>query len=484
MMTQIDILLAVARQAMIDRDLLPDFSAEVLAELSHIEVPASIPLGDAVKDLRHFLWFSIDNDDSKDLDQLTCIEGGKAYVAIADVEILVKRESPIDRHAAYNTRSVYTPSKVFSMLPEKLSTDLSSLNPDQGRFAMVVEMSIDPEGALQDYLVYPAYVHSHAKLAYNSVTDWLDGKGSAPAPIANRPDLQNQLHLHDELSKKIKSYRQSQGELTLETTELQLVIVDGEVKELQETQKNRARQIIETFMISANTAATHFLKRKGYPILKRVLSAPKRWDRIVSLAAEASPGEKLPNEPNSKALELFLLKQKNVDPLNFHELSLTIIKSLGRGEYLLERAGEQLSEGHFALALQDYSHVTAPNRLYLDLVIQRMLKAAIKGDSCPYTNEELDEIAKRCTRKEVDAEKVERRVKKSAAAMLVESLIGSTFEGIVTGAGMNGTWVKVFKPAIEGKLVQGFEGVDIGDRIRVRLLSVNIREGFIDFNRA
>lgn len=483
-MLQIDILSVVAKQAMVDRDLLPDFSQEVQQEISHISAPATVSAKESISDLRHFLWFSIDNDDSKDLDQLTFIDGNKIYVAIADVEILVKKESSIDGHAAYNTTSVYTPSKVFPMLPEKLSTDFSSLNPDQDRRAMVVEMSITPEGALGAYLVYPAYVHSHAQLAYNSVTAWLDGTATAPAPIADKPDLQQQLHLHDEISKKIKAYRQSQGELTLETTEFQLVISNGEVKGLQETKKNRARQIIEVFMISANTAATRFLMSKGYPIVKRVVSAPKRWDRIVSLASQANPAEKLPNQPDSKALERFLLKQREANPQAFPELSLTIIKSLGRGEYLLSKNGKDLSEGHFALALQNYSHVTAPNRRYLDLVIQRMLKAAIKGDPCPYTNEELDEIARHCTLKEIDAEKVERRVKKSAAAMLMESSIGSTFDGIITGSGTKGTWVKVFEPAIEGKLVQGFEGVDIGDPIRVRLVSVNIREGFIDFARA
>lgn len=480
-MPHIEILTEVANQAMIDRDLLHEFPKEVQQELSTIHTPAS---PSSIRDLRHFLWFSIDNDDSKDLDQVTFIEKNKVYVGIADVEILVKREGPIDNHAAYNTTSVYTPSKVFSMLPEKLSTDFSSLNPHVDRCAMIVEMSIDSNGALTDYLVYPAYIHSHAKLAYNSITDWLDGKAPPPPPIADRPDLQNQLHLHDEMAKRIKSYRQSQGELTLETSELQLIILEGDVKELQEAKKNRARQIIEALMISANTAATRFLISKGYPIVKRVVSAPKRWDRIVALAKEAHPGANLPSEPDSKALERFLLMQKDADPLNFAELSLTIIKSLGRGEYLLSTPNNKSSEGHFALALQNYSHITAPNRRYLDLVIQRMLKASLKGEPCPYSNEELDEIAHHCTLKEQDAEKVERRVKKSAAAMLMESSIGKTFDGIITGSGDKGTWVKVFDPAIEGKLVQGFAGVDIGDHVRVKLLSVNVREGFIDFARA
>lgn len=483
-MPQIEILAEIARQAMIDRDLLPDFPIEVHQELANIKAPASPSSNSELLDLRHLLWFSIDNDDSKDLDQLTYVEDDKVYVAIADVEISVKRDGPMDVHAAHNTTSVYTPSKVFSMVPEKLSTDFSSLNPHEDRCAVIVEMTIDPNGALKDYLVYPAYIHSHAKLTYNSITAWLDGKTPPPRPLADKPDLQHQLHLHDTIAKRIKSYRQSQGELTLETSELQLVIVEGNVKELQEVKKNRARQIIEAIMIAANTAATHFLMEKGFPILKRVVRAPKRWNRIIELARLANPAEELPCEPDSKALERFLLKQKLADPLNFAELSLTIIKSLGRGEYLLSLPNDYSSEGHFALAIQDYSHVTAPNRRFLDLIIQRMIKAAIKGEPCPYTHEELDRVAKRCTLKEQDAEKVERRVKKSAAAMLMESSIGSTFDGIVTGSSNKGTWVKVFDPALEGKLVEGFEGVDIGDHIRIKLLSVNVQEGFIDFARA
>ncbi len=486
MTSQLEILTEVARQAMFDRGLEPDFPDAVQQELSAIEAADPPSATDPIRDLRQLLWFSIDNDDSKDLDQLTFVETfpnqeSKVYVAIADVDILVKRDDAIDKHAAHNTTSIYTPSKVFSMLPEKLSTDLTSLNPDEDRHAMIVETTIDTQGAIKAYAVYPAYIHSKAKLAYNGVTAWLDGKAPPPQPIENKPELQKQLHLHDEIAKKIKLYRQNQGELTLEIAEFQLVISNDRVEGLQELKKNRARQLIETLMISANTAATRFLMSKGYPIVKRVVSAPKRWDRIVALAQQSHPGTQLPNEPDSKALERFLLQQRSADPLNFPELSLTVIKSLGRGEYKLSRPGEEIPEGHFALALQDYSHITAPNRRYLDLVIQRMLKAAIAGKPCPYGYDDLDAIAQYCTIREVDAEKIERRVKKSAAAMLLSSEIGATYEGIITGAGPYGTWVKVFNPAVEGKLVRGFEGVDVGDHVHVKLLHVDMRQGFIDF---
>lgn len=483
-MSQIDLLAEIARQAMLDKGLEPDFSDIALKELSTIKPPIPSMDSESIKDLRRLTWFSIDNDDSKDLDQLSYIEllpneDCKLYVAIADVAILVKKDSAIDQHAEYNTTSVYTPSKVFSMLPEKLSTDLTSLNPNEDRRAIVVETTIDAQGAIKGFDVYPAYVHSYAKLAYNSVAAWLDGNTPPPQPIANSQDLQNQLRIHDAIAKKIKLYRESQGQLSLETAEFQLIISEGTVTGLQEQKKNRARQIIETLMITSNTAATQFLIKLNLPIVRRVVQAPKRWDRIVDFAK--TYGDTLPNEPDSKALEQFLIKRKSADPLNFAELSLTIIKSLGRGEYILSGSGEKSAIGHFALALQDYCHITAPNRRYLDLVIQRMLKAVNKGLPAPYTTEELNLIAQHCTQKEIDAEKVERRVKKSAAAMLLSSSIGTVYDGIILGSGEKGTWVKVLNPPIEGKVVKGFEGLDVGNHVRVKLIHIDVKQGFIDF---
>lgn len=482
--SQLFILEEVARLAMLERDLKPDFSEAVQNELAEIRSPASQTISKPIRDLRHFLWFSIDNDDSKDLDQLTFVlptsdHNVKVYVAIADVEVLVKKDSAINEHAEYNTTSVYTSAKVFPMLPEKLSTDFTSLNQNENRCSIVVEMSIDAHGAIKGYDVYPAYVRSYAKLAYNSITAWLEGKDIHPEQLTKTPQLEQQLWLHDSIAKIIKSYRVNQGEISLETVEFQPIIVNGMVVGLQEAKKNRARLLIETLMIAANTAATHFLLKKGFPVPKRIVQTPKRWDRIVALAR--SFGDILPDQPNAKALERFLLKRKHADPIHFSELSLTIIKSLGKGEVILTIPGQKEMPGHFDLALQDYSHVTAPNRRYLDLVIQRMLKAAIEGKPCPYSLEELDYFTKHCTTKEADAEKVERRVRKSAAAMVLESKIGSSFKGMITGASSKGTWVRIFDPPVEGKLVEGFEGLDIGNIVNVKLLQVDIRNGFIDF---
>lgn len=483
-MTDVDVLRQVAWQAMVDKGLEPDFSKEVEEELEVIREPSMLSNA-SIKDLRKWLWFSIDNDDSRDLDQLTFVErvsdgGSKVYVAIADVDGLVEETGAINQHAALNTTSVYTPGKVFSMLPEKLSTDLSSLNPEEDRRAMVIEVSLSKEGKIQSYDVYPAFVHSHAKLAYNSVAAWLDGKASPPDIVAKNPELQQQILLNDAIAKTIRHHRQTQGTLSLETTELQVVFEGDRVQGIKEVKKNSARSLIESLMIAANTAATQFLKKKGYPLIKRVVRAPKRWDRIVKLAEEY--GEKLPEEPNSKALEQFLLRRKAADPFGFAELSLTVIKSLGRGEFVLSWPDNPLDE-HFALALQDYLHVTAPNRLYLDLVLQRMLKAAIKGDACPYSLEVLDELARHCTLKAADAEKVERRVKKSAVAMLLQNSIGKVFEGIITGTSESGTWVKISDPAVEGKVVKGFNGLDVGDHLQVKLVHVDPRQGYIDFAR-
>ncbi|MGD0282476.1 MAG: RNB domain-containing ribonuclease [Dissulfurispiraceae bacterium] len=478
------ILRKIARRAMIERGLLPDYSPAVLAELESIH---AIPTGveDSVRDLRHLLWCSIDNDDSRDLDQLTAAESmatGAAiiYVAIADVDSFVKRDTAIDNHARHNTTSIYTAAEIFPMLPEKLSADLTSLNYNAERLSVVVEMGIETDGSLHYSGVYRARVLNHAKLAYNSIAAWLDSNGEMPERVAAVEGLAENLRIQDKVAQTMKMFRHVHGALTLETIETRPVFEEDILTGLDTEKKNRAKDIIENFMIAANGVTARYLNSKLFPSLRRVVHIPKRWDRIVEIAAEA--GFMLPAAPDPGALEQFLVKQKNAEPLGFPDLSLSIIKLLGPGQYIAESPGGTV-EGHFGLAVKDYSHSTAPNRRYPDLITQRLLKAAIAGNSVPYDKNELTWLAQHCTEEEDAVKKVERRVEKSAAAMLVESRIGQQFDGIVTGAASKGTWVRLFHPPIEGRLIQGFEGVDVGHRIRVQLVHTDVEKGFIDFRR-
>ncbi len=479
-----EILRRIARKAMMDRGLLPDFSSEVLAELDTVN---AAPTGaeDPLRDLRHLLWCSIDNDDSRDLDQLTVAESlssgaVRIYVAVADVDALVKMNTAIDDHARHNTTSVYTAAEIFPMLPEKLSTDLTSLNSEVDRLSVVAEMVVAPDGSLQDSAVYRAIVCNRAKLAYNGVAAWLEGNGGAPEGVTAIEGLAENLRIQDRVAQNMKMFRHIHGALTLETIESHPVFEDDMLMDLQKDKKNRAKNIIEDFMIAANGVTARYLTSKMFPSLRRVVHVPKRWDRIVEIAAES--GFRLPASPDAKALELFLVKQQNADPLGFPDLSLSIIKLLGPGEYMAEFPGET-DEGHFALAVKDYTHSTAPNRRYPDLITQRLLKAAISGHPMPYEKDELASLAKHCTDEEDAVKKVERQVEKSAAAMLLESRIGERFDGIVTGAASKGTWVRLFHPPIEGRLIHGFEGADVGHRIQVQLVHTDVERGFIDFKR-
>jgi exoribonuclease-2 len=431
------------------------------------------------------LWASIDNDDSLDLDQLTVAQpqpGGptKVLVAIANVDALVTQGSALDQHAHHNTTSVYTAAEIFPMLPEKLSTDLTSLKLDAVRLSIVVEMQIAEDGSVQDSDIYPARVRNHAKLAYNSLSAWLEGNGPAPEPIAAIPGLPENLRLQDQVAQKLKDGRHVHGALTLETVEAKPKFDRDEICDLEVQPKNRATGIIEDFMIAANGVTARFLATKGFPSIRRVVRTPKRWDRIVEIAAEHK--FELPPEPDSKALEEFLVKEKSADPVRFPDLSLSVIKLMGPGEYVAERPGE-VAPGHFGLAVQDYTHSTAPNRRYPDLITQRLLKAALRKAAAPYRYDELESLAVHCTDEEDAAKKVERQVAKSAAALLLESRIGEKFESIVTGASPKGTWVRLLSIPVEGKLVQGFEGVDVGHRIRVELVAVDVEQGYIDFKR-
>ncbi len=478
------ILEEIARRVMLERGLLPEFSPEVLAQLETIQSPA-LPNGNPIRDLRHLLWASIDNDDSRDLDQLTVAEPLpadriKVLVAVADVDALVENVTAIDKHARHNTSSVYTAAKTFPMLPEKLSTNLTSLNYHEDRLAIVIEMAIDKDGALHESTIYQAHVHNHAQLAYNSVTAWLEGKSPAPDALAAVPGLAENLRLQEEAAERIKEFRRIHGALTFETHEVRPVFDGDTLERLEVEKKNRAKELVENFMIAANGVTARFLAAQKYPSIRRVVRSPQRWDRIVTIAAER--GYLLPGAPDSRALEAFLLREKAEDPLRFPDLSLTIIKLLGAGEYVAEHP-ESTAPGHFGLAVRDYTHSTAPNRRYTDLITQRLLKAALKKEPIPYTYEELDQLAHHCTEEEDEVHKVERQVSKSAVALLLSSRLGEKFSALVTGAAAKGTWVRLLAVPVEGKLIDGFEGVDVGDRIRVQLLRVDIEQGYIDFKR-
>ncbi|MGA8242501.1 MAG: RNB domain-containing ribonuclease [Desulfobacterales bacterium] len=472
----------IARRAMQAYGFLPDFSADVLRELEAVQQIDRVAESPGI-DLRHLLWVSIDNDDSLDLDQLTVAEiltdkQVKVLVAIADVAALVRKNSAIDAHAHHNTTSVYTAGRIFPMLPEKLSTDLTSLNYHEDRPAMIIEMVIGDGGAVIDSNIYRARVRNQAKLDYNSVAAWLDGNGSMPASVSAVPGLAENLRLQDRVAQQLKALRHEHGALDLQTLEARPVFAGEEIQDLQADERNRAKEIIEDFMIAANGVTARFLHGKKVASLRRMVRSPKRWDRIVEIAARHN--FKLPAQPDSKSLEGFLAAQKTADPLRFPDLSLAVIKLLGHGEYVVE-APDETAPGHFGLAVKDYTHSTAPNRRFPDLITQRILKAALEGSPLPYSRDELTELARHCTEKENAANKVERLVTKSAAAMLLSSRIGDRFDAICTGAADKGTWVRIFEPPIEGRLLYGAEGVDVGHRLKVQLVRTDVEKGYIDF---
>lgn len=477
-----NILEQISRRVMQEHGFQTDFAPAAIDQLSRIK--DSLAGTSTIKrDLRQLLWTSIDNDDSKDLDQLTVAEtlpGGnvKIYVAVADVDTLVQKNTAIDLHAQQNTTSVYTAGKNYPMLPENLCTNLTSLNYNEDRPSIIIEMTVNNDGEIQNPSIYLALVRNHAKLAYNSVAAWLDGK-TPPPPMVD-PAIADNLRIQDKVAQILRNKRHLRGALELQTLESRPVFAGNEIKDLQVDETNRAKQIIEDFMIAANDVTANFLKEKRIPSLRRIVRTPKRWPRIVEIAAQYKYN--LPAEADSKALADFLVKQKAADPLRFPDLSLVVIKLLGSGEYVVELPDET-APGHFALAVKDYTHSTAPNRRFPDLITQRIIKAALKASMSPYDSTELTQLAKYCTEKEDDANKVERLVAKSAAAMLLSNRIGNQFNAICTGAADKGTWVRIFQPPIEGRLVRGFEGVDVGQELRVKLVHVDVFRGFIDFER-
>ena len=471
----------LANQVMQERGLQPEFSKEEVQQLSQILSPA--PLSPKYVDLRSLLWCSIDNDDSRDLDQLTYAETGAdnktiLWIAIADVDALVSKDSPIDNHARINTTSVYTPAKIFSMLPEKLSTNLTSLNENEDRVAMVVKIQIDQTGDIENSSIVQAMVHNYAKLTYNAVGGWLEGKNAPPDKIKQVSGLEDCLKIQHNAAQILKQKRHEAGALTLDSPKAEAKISSNNQVVIELSPDNFAHQLIEEFMIASNRAmAQHFSEAK-IASLRRVVRIPKYWDRIVEIAK--SYGENLPQQPDAKALDAFLIIRKKADPVSFPDLSLTIIKLLGRGEYVVENV-EDRPIGHFALAVSDYTHSTAPNRRFPDLISQRQYKAYLQGIKAPYALEELTSLAAHCTQQEDAAQRVERQLNKSAAAILLSSQIGAIFQGIVTGVGDQGTWVRIFQPAVEGRIIHGFDNLHIGDKVSVQLKSVNIPKGFIDF---
>ncbi len=478
-------LVSLAQRAMLEQGLEPDFSPAALAQLQAITGPAT-ESGPQIRDLRALLWCSIDNDDSRDLDQISVAQplaGGavKILVGIADVEVTIPLGSPLDAHASTNTTSVYTAAKIFPMLPERLSTDITCLAENQERLSMVVEMTIAPDGSVTASGVYRALVVNRAKLAYNGVAAWLDGKAPAPQRVSAVAGMDQQLRIQDGVAQVLKRVRRAQGALELTTLEPQAVFENTTLIDLQADEDNRAKELIEYFMIAANGVVARFLESKASSSLRRVLRAPERWSRIVEIAGGL--GESLPATPDAPALSAFLIKRQQAAPAQFPDLSLSIVKLLGAGEYVLKQPGQK-AEGHFGLAVNDYTHATAPNRRFPDVLNQRLLKAALAGQPAPYKDDELRTLAAHCTAQEGNAAKVERQIAKSAAALLLESRVGQQFDGVVTGASDKGTWVRIRHPLAEGRLVKGFQGLDVGDAVHVQLTHTDAQRGFIDFARA
>jgi len=477
---------AAAKQVMIENGFEPEFSPQVQQELEELKAhPAKVEPSLNIRDLRNLLWSSIDNDTSRDLDQAEVAERlpngeTKVLVAIADVDTFVSKNSAIDEHAAEETTTVYTGVRNFPMLPEELSTDTSSLLENEDKLSIVIEFAVGNDGSVHSSSIYRAIIRNKAQLTYNAIGAWLENNSGVPDKLAASPDLQSQLKLQSEVAQALKNERYRHGALNIETIEVRPVVLNDKVVDVVKQDKNRATELIEDFMIAANEVVARMLEANKVSSIRRVVKTPERWGRIVELAARQ--GEQLPADPDSKALNEFLIKRKTADPDHFADLSLAVIKLMGPGEYVLERP-EDPEQGHFGLAVQDYTHSTAPNRRFADLVTQRLLKAVLASQPAPYSDDELAAIAFNCTLKEDAARKVEREMSKRIAAVAMSSRISETFDAIVTGVTSRGTFVRVMKPAVEGLLVQGQQGADVGDKLRVKLIRTDSHRGYIDFVR-
>lgn len=480
-------LVSAAHADMIEHGFQPDFPAGTDQQLAAIKAQPELPAAPGAQDLRGLLWSSIDNDTSKDLDQIEWAEqlpDGRirVLIGIADVDVRVPRGSLLDKHAQSETTSVYTGVKVFPMLPPDLSEGITSLNENADRIAVVIEYVVDASGAVSDGKAYRALVRNRAQLAYNSVGAWLEGRGPAPDKVATNKDLTAQLKLQDQAAQNMLGSRFQHGALDLETIETHPVTAGDELVDITKLEKNRATSLIEEFMVAANGVGARTFEQAGIASIRRIVRTPKRWDRIVELAA--GMGTTLPQEPDSKALNDFLIAQKQKDPDHFPDLSLAVVKLMGPGEYVLVKPNEP-SPGHFGLAVQDYTHSTAPNRRFPDMVSQRIMKAFLAKSQQPYSESELNDIAQRCTLMEDAARKVERDMQKRIAAVVLHPRIGQTFHAIVTGVNQYGTFVRALDPHVEGMLVNagkpGTKGLDVGDRVTVKLVSTDPQRGFIDF---
>jgi exoribonuclease-2 len=475
---------AMARQVLRQNGFDPDFPAAAKQQVEQLQVhPPQISADGGTRDLRNLLWSSIDNDTSRDLDQIEYAErlpdgSTKVLVGIADVDAYVPKNSPIDQHAAQQTCTLYTGVHNFSMIPDELSTGLTSLLEGDDKLCRVTEYVVGADGHIASSDFYSALIRNKAQLTYNAVGAWLEGRGPAPEKVAASPELQAQLKLQDEVAQTLRAQRFLHGALNLDTDEVHPVIVNDEVVDVQKQNRNHATDLIEDFMIAANGAVAR--KLEPVPSIRRIVKTPERWDRIVQLAA--SLGGHLPGEPDSKALNDFLLQRKAADPVHFADLSLAVVKLIGPGEYVVERPRDTVS-GHFGLAVQDYTHSTAPNRRFPDLVTQRILKAVLAGGPPAYSDAELTAIAANCTVKGNAARKVERGMAKRLAAIAMSNRIGQVFEAIVTGVNEHGTFVRVITPHIDGMLVRCEEGLDVGDKVRVRLVRTDASQGYIDFEK-
>lgn len=478
----------IARRAMREKGLVVDFPAAARQQADRCRDLGDDPdRSGRLADLRGLPWTSIDNDDSRDLDQLEVVfpedKGYRLLVAVADVDVYVGAHSPIDLAARVNTTSVYTGVKNFPMLPERLSFDLTSLLAGKSRRAMVAEMRIAPDGRITGRRIFPALVQNKAKLCYDAVAGWLEGKARAPEPLARDRDLRLQVETQDRLARILRRVRMAAGALEFATLETRIEMgTDGRVKRIVSRRQNRAERIIEELMVACNQSTAAFLAARNLPVFSRVVREPERWPRIVELAATYH--SHLPADPDARALSGFLRKARLAKPDAFADLSLAVIKLIGRGEYRVLPGG-RIPEGHFGLALHHYAHSTAPNRRYPDLVTQRLLKAALSGSGKnAYSLATLQSLAQHCTQQEDAANKVERQVKKSAAAELLEGRRGGLFSALVTGSSDKGTWVRIKNPPVEGKLLRGGQRLRVGDRLRVRLLATDVEKGFIDFAKA
>ena len=476
-------LVAAAHATMIEHGFQPDLPAGVERELSAIQAHPAPPAAAGAQDLRKLLWSSIDNDTSKDLDQIEWAEqlsDGRirVLIGVADVDARVVAGSIIDGHAKSETTSVYTGVKVFPMLPAELSEGITSLNENEDRVALVIEYTVDKAGTTASGKAYRALVRNHAQLAYNAVGAWLEGRGPAPAKVAASADLAAQLKLQDTAAQRMVDGRFQHGALDLETIETRPVMLKEQAVEIARLEKNRATSLIEEFMVAANGVIARTFEEAGIASIRRIVRTPKRWERIVELAQGL--GTTLPVEPDSKALNDFLLAQKTKDPDHFPDLSLATVKLMGPGEYVLVKPNE-VSPGHFGLAVQDYTHSTAPNRRFPDVVTQRLMKAWLAKAPQPYTTDDLSAIATHCTLMEDNARKVEREMQKRIAAVVLHSRIGQSFKAIVTGVNNYGVFVRTLDPHVDGMVVQGGKGLDVGDKVTAKLVSTDPQRGFIDF---